>query len=234
MRIHTIEHVPFEGPGAIAVYAEKGGHTLTRTRIFAGESLPQPDAIDLLAVMGGPMSVHDAAILPWLQEEKAYLREAVRTRLPILGVCLGAQLLAEVLGGHVTRCPSREIGWHPVRITPGGKTTSQFVNFPKKFPAFHWHGETFTIPPGATWAAESDGCAHQAFVARDRIVGLQFHLETLPENMELLITHCGDELVPQTAFVQAPEDMRTHAGTSDTLQTAQQCMNTLLNTMTGN
>lgn len=212
MRIHTIEHVPFEGPGAIAQYAVARGHALTRTGIFLGEPLPAIEEVDLLVIMGGPMSVHDEDRLDWLRTEKRYLVQAVEAGTRMLGVCLGAQLLAEILGGRVTRNHEREIGWFPVRLTAGGAKSSLFSGFGPEFPAFHWHGETFSIPPGASRVAESGACRHQAFEARGRIVGLQFHLETTPESMEQLIANCADELEPRTAFVQSADEMRARQG----------------------
>lgn len=215
MRIHTIEHVPFEGPGAIARYARTRGHALARTRIFDREPLPPLDEADLIVIMGGPMSVHDEDRLPWLVEEKRYLCRAIDAGARCFGVCLGAQLLAEALGGRVGPNHGREIGWFPVRLTPEGAASPIFAGLGDEFAAFHWHGETFSIPPGATWAAESDACRHQAFEARGRIVGLQFHLETTAENMELLISHCSDELEPSGAFVQSPEEMRARRALAD-------------------
>jgi GMP synthase-like glutamine amidotransferase len=208
MRIHTIEHVPFEGPGAIAQYALDRGHALTRTPIYLGAPLPALEEVDLIVIMGGPMSVHDEDRLDWLRTEKRYLRQAVDAGTRLLGVCLGAQLLAEVLGGRVMPNDGREIGWFPVRLTAAGADSSLFSGFGPEFPAFHWHGETFSIPPGAAWVAESDACRHQAFEARGRIVGLQFHLETTPESMEQLIANCADELEPRTGFMQTADEMR--------------------------
>lgn len=235
MRIHTIEHVPFEGPGAIALYAEAQGHTLTRTRIFAGDVLPALESMgaeDMLVVMGGPMSVHDEAAYPWLRMEKQYVRRCADAGVRVLGVCLGAQLLAEVLGGTVIRNPHREIGWFPVRLTDAGRQSPCFAGFPDVYPAFHWHGETFSIPPSATCAGESDACAHQAFVVDDRLVGVQFHLETTPESLDQLITHCGDELIPQTAYVQSAELMRAHIREqSETAVHSRRLLDTLLGNM---
>ncbi len=208
MRIHTIEHVPFEGPAAIADYAEAHGYTLTRTRMHAGEPLPAPGTVDLLAVMGGPMSVHDEAIHPWLAAEKRYIAAAVDAGVRVLGVCLGAQLLSTVLGGQVTANPAREIGWHSVELTAPGEVSPAFAGFPKRFPAFHWHGETFSTPPGAIRTASSEACATQAFAVGSRLVGLQFHLETTPASMQALIENAEPiDLVP-APFVQTPEHMR--------------------------
>ena len=208
MRIQTIEHVPFEGPAAIASWANERGHALGRTRIFRGEPLPPVGEVDLLVDLGGPMGADDEARHPWLAMEKDYLRHAVDTGCGILGICLGAQLLAEALGGRVTRNPVREIGWFPVTLTQEGLAAPVCRGLPKRFTAFHWHGDTFSIPPGGTWLASSEACAHQAFAVGPRLLGLQFHLETTPESMERLMAHCADELVPAARTVQTAAAMR--------------------------
>jgi len=207
MRIHTIEHVPFEGPAAIACHAMERGYGLSRTRIFAGEPLPDLSEVDILAVMGGPMSVHDEKEHPWLIVEKQYLNLAVDKGVSVLGVCLGAQLLSEVLGGQVTRNPVPEIGWHEVRLEAPADRHRATEGFPDRFTAFHWHGDTFSIPEGASRLASSDVCANQAFAVDAKWVGLQFHLETTARSMELLIGNCPEDLIPGPA-VQSAEMMR--------------------------
>lgn len=211
MRIHTFEHVPFEGPGAIADHAARQGHSLVRTRLFAGDSLPSVKDFDLLVVMGGPMGVYDEGQYDWLAAEKQFLRQAMAAGRSVLGVCLGAQLLAEALGGAVTRNPEREIGWLPVRLTPWGKTSPAFAGFPDEFSPFHWHGDTFSIARGASCLASSKACANQAFAVGAKFVGLQFHLETTTQSMDLLIENCADELAAGGAYVQTPEAMRAGA-----------------------
>lgn len=207
MRIHTLEHVDFEGPGAIAQVAAKYGWQLARCRVFAGDPLPDFSEFNLLAVMGGPMSVHDGLQYPWLAQEKQFLQRAMAAGRSVLGVCLGAQMLAEALGGKVEKNPEREIGWFPVRLSPWGKTSQAFTGFPQEFEAFHWHGEAFTIARGASCLGSSQACVNQAFGVNAKYVGLQFHLETTAESMELLIKNCADELAP-APFVQTPERMR--------------------------
>ncbi|GAB7081843.1 type 1 glutamine amidotransferase [Megalodesulfovibrio paquesii] len=208
MRLHTLEHVPFEGPAAITELAVMQGHTLTRSRLYAGDPLPALAEVDVLFVMGGPMSVHDEGQFPWMAAEKALLRAAVHAGTRMLGICLGAQLLAEVLGGQITRNPQREIGWFPVQLTPEGRQAPVLAGIPDTFPAFHWHGETFSIPEQAIRLASSEACANQAFAVGNRIVGLQFHLETTPLSMEQLLTHCADELSPAGPYIQSPGRMR--------------------------
>jgi GMP synthase-like glutamine amidotransferase len=207
MRVHSIEHVPFEDPAGISLWASERGYPLTRTRIYAGDPLPGPGDYDLLAVMGGPMSVHDELEFPWLRAEKECLKLAVARGRSVLGVCLGAQMLSEVLGGEVTKNPEREIGWHQVRLTPWAMNNRAFTGIPEEFTAFHWHGETFSVPRGASLVALSDACANQAFAVGGKLVGLQFHFETTAESMDKLIVHAAADLVPGP-YVQTAGQMR--------------------------
>jgi len=123
----------------------------------------------------------------------------------VLGICLGAQLMADVMGGRVCRNEHREIGWFPVKLNSGGKSSKIFGVLPEEFVAFHWHGDTFEIPPGAWRAAESMGCRNQAFEI-GRAVGLQFHLESSTDSIDHLIHNCGDELT-DGQYVQKPDEL---------------------------
>jgi GMP synthase-like glutamine amidotransferase len=196
MKIHYFQHVAFETPDGIAEWAQTGGHTLTGTRFDLGERPPQHDEIDLLVVMGGPMSVGDTEQYPWLEVEKRYIAQAIGRNSRVLGVCLGAQLIADVLGARVFANRHKEIGWYPVTLTDAGRQDPLFREFPSEFPAFHWHGDTFELPAGAAWLAASAACAHQAFRYGPHVVGLQFHLELSLEGVQRLIQHCGSELQP--------------------------------------
>ena len=202
MRMHVLQHVEFEGPAQIAEWARANGWNLTTTRFFAGE-LPPPNltGIDFLVVMGGPMGVHDERKFPWLVAEKKFLAIAVRSQLPILGVCLGAQLLAIALGSRVYRNAYKEIGWWPVKLVPAGASSPLAAIWPPEFEAFHWHGDTFDLPTGAVYLARTIGCKHQAFLVADRILGLQFHLEGTPDSVRRLAKECEHELMPGV-FVQ--------------------------------
>jgi GMP synthase-like glutamine amidotransferase len=153
------------------------------------------------------MGVYDEDRHPWLAPEKAFLKQAADAGKLILGVCLGAQLLSVVLGGTVTRNAHREIGWFPVSATPQAAQSRIFSALPQTYEAFHWHGDTFSIPPGALWTASSEACAHQAFEANSgRVVGLQFHLETNAASMSELSTHCADEIIVDR-YVQPVSEM---------------------------
>lgn len=196
MRVRVLQHVPFEGPAALAPVLRDAGHELAVSRLDAGDPLPALADFDWLVVLGGPMSVHDEAEHAWLAPEKRLVRAAVEGGRRVLGVCLGAQLIAASLGAAVTRNPEREIGWFPVERAPGAERSPLGRALPARFPAFHWHGETFAPPPGALRLAASEACAEQAFAIGERVLGLQFHVETTPEAAKALVEHCADELAP--------------------------------------
>ena len=204
MHAHYLQHVPFEGLGSIASWLDAAGAEVTRTRLFAGDPLPDGAALDLLVVVGGPMSVNDEAALPWLVAEKQFVRAALERGVPMLGVCLGAQLMASALGARIYPNGTKEIGWFPV--TAVAPEDASLFSFPPSLEVFHWHGETFDLPPGAVHLARSPVCEHQAFQIGRSAIGLQFHLETTPESARAITTHCRNELVP-APFIQSEAEI---------------------------
>jgi GMP synthase-like glutamine amidotransferase len=222
---HYLQHVPFEGLGSIEAWLLANAFTITVTRLFLDETPPEPDDIDLLIIMGGPMSVHDEVEHPWLITEKACIRRCIDRQIPILGICLGAQLLAECLGGRVVTGMHQEIGWFPIRSTEAGQAF-----FPKELLVFHWHGETIELPPQATLLANSEACHNQAFLFGDRILGLQCHLETTPEGALALVQNCGDELVEGPFIQTAKQIIETPTATHQQIQSI---MMRLLDHLTG-
>ena len=172
MRIRYLQHVPFEGPGAIASWAQSRGHALAGTFLSQGDPLPRPQDFDQLVVLGGPMSVHDDQEYPWLKDEKKLIADTLRAEKTVLGVCLGAQLLAHVLGGRVYRAPEMEIGWFPVQMRPEARSSRRTAGLPERFLAFHWHGETFDLPAGAAHLAETAACPNQAFEVASHALGI--------------------------------------------------------------
>ena len=204
MKVRVLQHVPFEGIGSMASWLESHGADVSYTRFFEDPALPQLNGIDLVIAMGGPMSVNDESALPWLRPEKQFVRDAVERGVPVLGVCLGAQLIAGALGARVYRNPHKEIGWFPIEATPGAAHT---FHFPGKCTVFHWHGETFDLPSGAVRLARSAVCENQAFQIRRHVIGLQFHLETTPESARALLDNCRDELVPGP-YIQTESELR--------------------------
>jgi len=204
MKVQVLQHAPFEGLGSIAPWLERHSADVRLVRLFAGDPIPPVDHVDLLIAMGGPMSVNDEADFPWLRAGKALVRDAMAAGLPVLGVCLGAQLIASACGARVYRNASREIGWFPIQAVPNA--TPAF-GFPPEMSVFHWHGETFDLPAGAMHLARSEGCEHQAFQIGRTVIGLQFHLEMTEEGVAALIDNCRAELVPDR-YVQTEEELR--------------------------
>ncbi len=229
MRVQVLQHVDFEDAAGIADWAAARGHGMAATRLFAGDPLPGVDDFDFLVVMGGPMNIYEHLEYPWLEQEKAFLRRAVDADKAVIGVCLGAQLLSDVLGGTVRQGVHKEIGWLPVRSTPEAYGHRLFRGFPAAYTPLHWHGDTFSIPPGAVRVADSEACQNQAFALGDRVVGLQFHLETTAASLERLVANCGHELV-EGPYIQQPDQLR--AGLKHTKQT-HRLLATLLDRMAG-
>lgn len=203
MRAHFLQHVPFEGLGSIEGWLKKSAYRITSTKFFEDTELPNTNDIDLLIVMGGPMSVNDEAVLGWLKREKQFIKNFIDTGKPVLGVCLGAQLIASALGSAVLPNPLKEIGWLPVRSV--NKSPEAFP-FPEQLEVFHWHGETFELPPSAIRLAESSGCKNQAFQISKQVIGLQFHLETTAGTAQAIVENCRDELV-EGEYVQTETEI---------------------------
>ncbi len=199
MRAHYLQHVPFEGPGSIGPWLESAGYRVTVTKFYESTSLPHPSQIDLLIVMGGPMSVNDEERFPWLRLEKQFIRQTIKSGKAVLGICLGAQLIASTLGESVYPNRRKEIGWFPVQGIPS--EDDHIFHFPPLIEVFHWHGETFDLPENAVLLARSEGCENQAFQVGQKVIGLQFHLETTPESAQAIVKNCRAEILP-SMFVQ--------------------------------
>lgn len=217
MKIHWFQHVLFEGLGAIEGWLLARGHTLTCTRFYAGELAPATvDDFDWLIVMGGPMNVYQYRDHPWLRGEKRVIRDAVAANKRVLGVCLGAQLIADALGGKVYQNDQKEIGWFPVTAVPEG-AESPFM-FPEQVVVFHWHGDTFALPPGGVWLARSEACEHQAFAIGTRVLGLQFHMEMRPADLARITAECANELTP-APYVQSASEILPRAAAEEAAMT---------------
>ena len=193
MRVLAFRHVPFEHLGLIAEPLRRNNIECQYVDLYESPRIPNVDEAEGLIFMGGPMSVNDD--LPYIRQELRFIEEAAAHGRPMLGVCLGAQLIAKALGGRVYNNSVREIGWFPVRFTDAARTDLLFGGLCGPELVFHWHGETFDLPPGAELLASSDACRHQAFRASRNVYGLQFHLEVTPEMIAGWCTqdaNCGD------------------------------------------
>ncbi|GGY73430.1 amidotransferase [Cellvibrio zantedeschiae] len=206
MRIHSLQHVPFEDIGSLIQDVKASGHSLTTTHWYKGDSAPELESFDLLVVMGGPMGVYDDDIYPWLAPEKEFIAKAIAAGKKVMGICLGAQLIACVLGAQVTRNVYREIGWFPLEICADASSHPVAKILAECKYVFHWHGDTFAIPPQAQLLASSKACANQAYVIDNQVYGFQFHLETTEQSAAALIKNCAEDLDKST-YVQSAEEI---------------------------
>lgn len=210
MRIHYLQHVTFENPGSILKWAQANNYPVTATQLYNDEALPEVSDFDWLVVMGGPMNIYEEAQYPWLKAEKAFIKAAIEANKVVLGLCLGSQLIADIIGGKVVKNKQKEIGWFPITFFEEAKASPLFAFFPDNPVVFHWHGDTFVeLPPEATVIAASAACQNQAFVYQKRVFGFQFHLENTQAIIKDLIKNCGDEMIPSD-FVQRPEEVMAH------------------------
>ena len=201
--MQVLQHVPFEGPGAVAGWAQSRGHTLEVRDLSQGAALPGADAFDLLVMMGGPMSVNEEDTYAWLRPEKALVREALAAGKKVLGICLGGQMIASALGAAITRNPVKEIGWFPVEATAAGAAHPFWAGLPRALPVFHWHGETFALPAGATHLLRSAACEHQAFAVGTQVLALQCHLEVTEQSLTDMAAHGRGEIDVTQPFIQS-------------------------------
>jgi len=205
LRIHYFQHVHFEGPGSIEEWCDRHGHSLSSTKFYGDSKLPSLADIDWLIIMGGPMSVNDEEKFKWLTVEKQFIQKAIQAGKTILGICLGAQLLAQMLGAKVYHNAYKEIGWFPIELTSSAIQEGLFSNLDLKPIVFHWHGDTFDLPKNAVHLAQSEGCKNQAFLL-NKITGLQFHLEMTEQSLEKMLEHGKSELVGGK-YIQSKNEM---------------------------
>jgi GMP synthase-like glutamine amidotransferase len=201
MRMAVLQHVEFEGPAAVADWAAARGFPLRVFHLYRDTTLPSLSDFDMLTVMGGPMSANDEARLGWLGPEIALVREAIAADKIVLGICLGAQIIAKALGARVYPGGTKEIGWFPVQRTG---SHSLFDGLPDSFTTFHWHGETFDLPHEATSLAKSKITETQAFAVGQRVLGLQFHMEATAQSVRALLEGAGHE-IGSGVFEQRPD-----------------------------
>lgn len=209
MRWHCLQHLPDEGPGYAATWLAAHGHSLTFTRLFEPSPIfPALAEFDGLLILGGAMSVYAEDEFPWLAPEKAFLQTTLQAGKITLAICLGAQLVAQALGGEVRPNPEPEIGFWTVRFSAKALTHPLLRGWPDKATVLHWHADTFTVPPGAVRVGMSAGCAAQGFVWGDGVIGLQFHPEMTEEMVEKLIAFEGHETAEEQEFVQTAAQIR--------------------------
>lgn len=195
LTIHVLQHVAYEGLGCIENWIHEHNHLLSYTKFYESFSIPDIDTIDGLIVMGGPMSVYEEDLFPWLKEEKHFIKAAIEKGKIVLGICLGSQLIAEVLGARVYPNKLKEIGWFPVKKTKAGQQHSMLKGIdPNEFTVFHWHGDTYDLPPASEHLFFTDICQHQAFIFDNRVLGIQFHFEATKETLNEMVQNGKQEL----------------------------------------
>jgi GMP synthase-like glutamine amidotransferase len=204
MNAHFFQHVPFEGIGNIEPWLIAKGYEITSTQFYKNSQLPDYQKIDLLIIMGGPMSVNDEAKYPWLVAEKQFIRNCIEAGKSVLGICLGSQLIANAMGASVYRNHEKEIGWFPVKGIEHPDPLT--FRFPYTFEVFHWHGDTFDLPKGAVRLARSETTENQAFQLGKSVVGIQFHPEATPALLQEMVSHGRSELVVSN-YVQSEKDI---------------------------
>lgn len=184
MRVLVLQHHPDEGPGTLGGYLRDRGAELVFVHTHLGEDPPRDaDGFDALVSMGGPMNVYDEDKHPWLAQENQLLARAAHDGLPIIGVCLGAQLLAKALGAKVVRSPGEEIGWYEAKLTPAAAADPLWAGVEPLVPVVQWHGDMFQVPQGGELLAAGELCPNQAFGWKNAY-GLQFHVEVTPAILE--------------------------------------------------
>jgi len=219
LRVHYFQHIKDEGLGSPESWLQGQQAVVTSTPFFEWQVgdplpiLPDPDHVDLLIIMGGAMSVNQMQEYPWLIGEKAWIHDFIDLGKPVVGLCLGAQLIACSLGAGVTRNPVKEIGWWEIQavpVHPSDKAHDVFA-FPDRLTALCWHEDTFALPEGAIWLANNPACPHQAFQYGDRVLAFQFHPESTPRNLDLFL-HDADYLAlgheaaqEQNRYIQHPD-----------------------------
>ena len=224
MNIHLLEHETEGISTNILAWTKARRHTLSRTQVPNADLLPEVNDFDMLIVAGGPQHLWEKEKNPWVDDEKRLIAATAAGEKKIMGICLVAQLLAEVLGGEVFPCPLAELGWHDVHLTVDGTASPLFRGVPKRFAMFQWHSDHFTLPAGATRLATSEAARNQAFASPNgRMLGIQFHPDF---DCDLIMRMVGDEaekwpegpfVTPRKALLQETADMEEPAWLMDIL-----------------
>lgn len=211
MKVHILQHANFEGPGIIEDWTLDRGHEISFSRLYLGEDFPGTKDIDILVIMGGPMSFDEFDKYPWLKNEILFIKEAIIANKVVLGICLGAQILAEALGGRALHGNTKEIGWFPVYFDSNTlkKTGMEFI--PEVITVFHWHTDTFEIPPGAVHLAKSNAFTNQAFIYKRKVIGLQFHFEVRTDSVINMVRYGRQEL-EKSDYVQGEVEILSNSG----------------------
>lgn len=205
MNIHALVNYSVADLGTILEWIEKKGHQVTTTNVYENTNFPDVVDFDMLIILGGMMGAYEEEEYPWLINEKQFILETIEANKAVLGICLGSQLIAEVLGGKVYPHQHEEIGWWPVTFFDKVDEYDIFQGLSKKLPFFQYHGDTFDLPNGAVKLAESEATKNQAYIYKDRVVGLQFHPEFSEGKIKKIVELFGKKISPGP-YTQSPEE----------------------------
>jgi len=215
MKIHILQHLPHENAGSISDWANKKHYMLSTTHVYQHPfEFPPVDDFDMLVILGGTMGVYEEEKFPWLHAEKNFIQEAIKAGKIILGICLGSQLLAEALGSKVYAHDKKEIGFFPIYKTEAAMQEESLAGIPKSWTVFHWHGDTFDLPPAAVHLFSSDACKNQGF-RKDKCVGFQFHAEINDALLGAMVAYERDELI-KAGYVQSETEILGYGSIEDT------------------
>jgi GMP synthase (glutamine-hydrolysing) len=207
MKILCISHASFEKLGYIETWANKKNHVIRKVNPYRGETLPKIDGFDFIIIMGGPQSMLQIEDAPYLIDEIEFIKEALKLNKCILGICLGAQLIAEALGAKTEHSHHREVGMYLIELLDEAKNDPVFKHFPSKFEAMHWHYHMPGLPENAVLLAKSEGCPRQAFRYGDRVYGLQFHFEMTESLLAGMVENCLSDLVQKGKYVRPVKEI---------------------------
>lgn len=211
MNIVIATHVESEGPGSLGTFLEAEGARLRVVRLYDGDKLPEQVAgVDAVVSMGGPMNVYEEDKYPYLRDETDFLRRAIDAGIPVLGVCLGAQMIAKAAGAQVTRSPKEEVGWGMVHVTDAGYADVLFQGLPRDLEVFQWHGDMFHIPENGTLLADGADCPHQAFRIRNAF-GLQFHVEVTADILSEWFADSPDKSAILDRYARVKQELEMNA-----------------------
>jgi len=215
--LYCLQQVPFEGPGMIDPVLQQMGYSLKCIKLYNGDVPPDSEVIDYLIILGGPMDIEDEDQYPWLADEKKLIKAMIDAGKPVLGICLGAQFIAQVLGKTVYPAEHQEVGWYPIDLTQAAREHDLTSSWGVHPTVFHWHSNTFDLPEGAIHLASTDACVNQAFILNENIIGLQFHLEIGRHQVQRMIDNWGryNENGP---YIQDPEEMLEQSDASERTQ----------------
>lgn len=226
-RVHYIQHVPYEGVGYIQDWVKENNYHISATKMYEDYKFPDQQDFDMLVIMGGPMGTYQEDSYPWLKDEKRFVKESIDKNKIVIGICLGAQIIANALGAEVYPNKEKEIGWLPISFADkesqdlfGSATLSPVV--------FQWHGDTFDLPQESKLLASSEACVNQAFLYKEKVLGLQFHFESTENSCADILNNSLEKLV-EGKYIQSEDYIRTNI---QHIPSCNEMLKTILNKLT--